>query len=645
MIKLTNPITGEYFTVAERDFDNTLTWYQAVTHCRNMGENWRLPLIEELNTMYDYMDEIGGFRDERYWSFTEFLDSEAKVCSFSRNIKNKERAEYFGCHKSIELKVRAVRTISFLEQAAMDEQDRILNQSTQAIEWEREKMDREEEARRIAHEQKIEEIDRIEQFEKEKLLRKQQEIDEKNQLENAKKKSKFHAGRAEAFIAMKQFSEAVDEFILAIELNPDDSSLRFKLGDNQMKIGQYRGAVESYTLGLQLNPEAAEVFPKLFEAEKLVERESEKRKKEFEKARLATIEHEKLIENKRIIDRMQAEFAEQEKIDEENRIKQEKIDEENRLKEAIEQTKRDKILGLEGQILELSKQIEENPLNVNFYFERAHLLNKVKRPQDALNDYSMISKLDPKSSKAFVYKAHVFCKMKDYKSAIVEYHSALKLSSTDDTIWEMLAQAYFNVGDHKGEVDAYEKAFLANSTETKYRIKKSDLCYSYGFFDIAITDYSRLIALLGKSAEVYYKLGKCELALQNEDAAFANFYEALTNDHNGIIEFKLMGEEKKTPLISRLFKESRKTLNVYFTLNFKKEEVGPITWNEVFEEGLNTYLAGLAVNFVVYRKSDGVDSRIDNSALDKLMNKMLLEVSRGKYKYYELKEVFHSRYV
>jgi hypothetical protein len=55
-------------------------------------------------------------------------------------------------------------------------------------------------------------------------------------------------------------------------------------------------------------------------------------------------------------------------------------------------------------------------------------------------------------------------------------------------------------------------------------------------------------------------------------------------------------------------------------------------------------LAGLAVNFVVYRKSDGVDSRIDNSAYDKLMNKMLLEVSRNKYKYYELKEVFHSLY-
>jgi len=645
MIKLTNPLTGEYFTVAERDFDNTLTWYQAVTHCRNMGENWRLPLIEELNTMYDYMDEIGGFKDERYWSFTEFSDLSALVCSFSRNKQNKASAEFLGCHKSIEFNVRAVRTFSILEKVAMEEQDRIQDQSIRSSDWEREKLNREEEASRIAHERKMEEIERREQFEKEKQMQLEREAQRKTQLEKALKESKFHSGRAEAFLTLERLSEAVDEMKLALGLNPNDATLLFKLGDTQMKTGDFKGAVESYTLGLQINPEETGVFPKMLEAEKLVteqqeiererfERESEKRRKEFEKARQATIEHEKFIENKKIIDRMQAEFAEQEKINEENR-----------LKEAIEQTKRDKTLGLEGQILELSKQIEENPLNVDLYFERAHLLNKVKRPKEALSDYSMISKLDPKSSKAFVYKAHVFCKMKDYNSAIVEYQSALKLSSTDDTIWEMLGQAYFNVGDHKGEVDAYEKAFLANSTETKYLIKKADLCYSYGFYDTAITDYSRLIVLLGKSAEGYYKLGKCELALQNEDAAFANFYEALINDHKGIIEFKLMGEEKKIPLISRLFKESRKTLSVYFTMNFKKEEIGPITWNEVFEEGLNTYLAGLAVNFVVYRKSDGVDSRIDNSALDKLMNKMFLEVSRGKYKYYELKEVFHSRYV
>jgi tetratricopeptide (TPR) repeat protein len=407
--------------------------------------------------------------------------------------------------------------------------------------------------------------------------------------------------------------------------------------------------VESFTLGLQCNPDATEVFPKLLEAEKLAKkqqdiereqanRDSEKRKEklriEFKKARQAKIEREKFIENQKIIDKLESEFAEQQKM---NAINQEK--------EAIEQAKRDKIADLEGQVQQLSKQIEENPLNVDLYFERAHLLSKLKRPQESLNDYSMIVKLDPNSTKALIYKAHVYCKIKEYHNAILEYQSALNIISTDASVWEMLAQAYFNVGDHPGEVDAYENAFLANPAETKYLVKKSDLCFAYGFYDMAITDYSRTIVLLGKSAEVYYKLGKCELALQNEDKALAYFYEALVYDHNGIIEFKLMGEEKKTPVVSRLFKESRNTLKVYFTWNYKKEEIGPITWNDVFEERLNTHLAGLGANFVVYRKSNGVNSRIDSSAFDKLMNKMLLEVSRDKYKYYELKEVFRSRYV
>jgi hypothetical protein len=150
MIKLTNPLTGELFTVAERDFDNKLTWHQSITHCRNMGENWRLPLIEELNTMYHYMDEIGGFKDERYWSFTEFSDLSALVCSFSRNKQNKASAEFQGCQKSNEFRVRAVRSISVIEQAAMEEQDRIREESIRSSDWEREKLDREEEASRIA---------------------------------------------------------------------------------------------------------------------------------------------------------------------------------------------------------------------------------------------------------------------------------------------------------------------------------------------------------------------------------------------------------------------------------------------------------------------------------------------------------------
>lgn len=68
-----NAIIGKTITVggleiAENDFSNTLTWYDSLEACSELGSEWRLPSKNELDLMYKNKDKIGGFAKHRYWS-------------------------------------------------------------------------------------------------------------------------------------------------------------------------------------------------------------------------------------------------------------------------------------------------------------------------------------------------------------------------------------------------------------------------------------------------------------------------------------------------------------------------------------------------------------------------------------------------
>ena len=67
------PITIGNLLVAQKDFPTTLTWYKATDACTALGDGWRLPTAEELNTIYKNQTIIGGFNypgSGSYWSST-----------------------------------------------------------------------------------------------------------------------------------------------------------------------------------------------------------------------------------------------------------------------------------------------------------------------------------------------------------------------------------------------------------------------------------------------------------------------------------------------------------------------------------------------------------------------------------------------
>ena len=45
-----------------------MTWTEAKTACSKLGSGWRLPTLDELKSLCENQEKIGGFTDRNYWS-------------------------------------------------------------------------------------------------------------------------------------------------------------------------------------------------------------------------------------------------------------------------------------------------------------------------------------------------------------------------------------------------------------------------------------------------------------------------------------------------------------------------------------------------------------------------------------------------
>lgn len=77
-----HPITLGNLEVAQNDLPKEINWNVATKECTNLGDGWRLPTKDELNTLYENKDKIGGFARNSYWSSSKCSGDEMWYQSF-----------------------------------------------------------------------------------------------------------------------------------------------------------------------------------------------------------------------------------------------------------------------------------------------------------------------------------------------------------------------------------------------------------------------------------------------------------------------------------------------------------------------------------------------------------------------------------
>jgi hypothetical protein len=103
------PIKIGNLEVAQFDFPDEMNLSDAKAACAELGNGWRLPTKDELNTLYENQDQIGGFTHNCYardhWSSTEGGNFGGAWHQYFRN-----GAQYTGFADNV-LHVRAVKNI------------------------------------------------------------------------------------------------------------------------------------------------------------------------------------------------------------------------------------------------------------------------------------------------------------------------------------------------------------------------------------------------------------------------------------------------------------------------------------------------------------------------------------------------------
>lgn len=78
--------------IAQFDFPTAMGLNEASQACNDLGYEWRLPTIEELDEMYLYKDKITGFKGEKngteYWSSSKKSEGMFWIKSFKWGTKN-----------------------------------------------------------------------------------------------------------------------------------------------------------------------------------------------------------------------------------------------------------------------------------------------------------------------------------------------------------------------------------------------------------------------------------------------------------------------------------------------------------------------------------------------------------------------------
>jgi len=102
--------SGEHGLIAApSDHDGVYFWGKAFTVCEELiidgYDDWYFPSKEELNTLYNNKDDIGGFIEDVYWSSTE-LENNGNG-AWAQNFRDGKQGS---AAKTSERKVRSVRT-------------------------------------------------------------------------------------------------------------------------------------------------------------------------------------------------------------------------------------------------------------------------------------------------------------------------------------------------------------------------------------------------------------------------------------------------------------------------------------------------------------------------------------------------------
>ena len=164
---------------------------------------------------------------------------------------------------------------------------------------------------------------------------------------------------------------------------------------------------------------------------------------------------------------------------------------------------------LADALKELTKSIELNPNDANYYNVLGIAYYLKDMTQEAHKSFDKAISLDPKLSDAHVNKSAVYLYERKWDQAIEESRAAVKniFYRTPEIAYNKIGWAYYNKGDYASAIDNYKRAVQANFNyalahyNMGLALEKSDRLKE------AVESYKSAVAVSPAYLDAYFNLG------------------------------------------------------------------------------------------------------------------------------------------
>jgi len=300
--------------------------------------------------------------------------------------------------------------------------------------------------------------------------------------------AKKHFKAGEDFVFVENYTDGIDQFTKAIELDPDFDKAYIARGDAFEQIGQLKEAAEDYDRAstfvykTEIFYNAGRLYYELGEYETAIER--------------IGVALELKRTNMKAYQVLAKTYLAQEKFNE-------ALEECNAalgLKENSENfflrgTINVKLGNMEFAEQDYEKSIRRDDENIDALIAVAEVRIELNKLEEALFRINQALKLDQNSRQAYYVRSKIYVKQLDYPSAINDISKNLLMNQDDEEMYYIRGCYYQEFTQQPNAINDFTKVIMLNAENADALFKRA---YSYeqiGDFKSAIKDYEALLPL------------------------------------------------------------------------------------------------------------------------------------------------------
>jgi tetratricopeptide (TPR) repeat protein len=177
-------------------------------------------------------------------------------------------------------------------------------------------------------------------------------------------------------------------------------------------------------------------------------------------------------------------------------------------------------------LADLNLAVSKAPAENIYREERIGLYMKMKRDEDALNDYAEMIKASPGDFELYLKRAGLLLKMHDYRYAMRDVNTYLGYFEEDEKALYLGGRISYESGEYYDAVKYFNRALKQDQTKDIYFIARADTYVKMHTWEYAANDYSMALDLNPDNPEVYLSRGIVHLKENQNKKACYDFEKA-----------------------------------------------------------------------------------------------------------------------